>query len=110
LPKIAAHVTEHQMVRVACTCRCTTKGPVPDEATAPACYGPGIRALAVYLSVYQHVPYDRLGQIVSDVLGIPVSVGAIAADHSIAPPSAPSSNMKPSEKLAELMRRLLEPA
>lgn len=78
LPKIGAHVTEHQMVRVACRCGCTTKGPTPDEATAPACYGPGIRALAVYLSVYQHVPYDRLGQIFSDVLGIPVSVGAIA--------------------------------
>jgi transposase len=38
-----------------------------------------VRSLAVYLSVYQHVPYDRLGQIFSDVLSIPVSVGAIKA-------------------------------
>ena len=55
------------------------QGAVPAEATAPACYGPGIRALAVYLSVYQHVPYDRLAEIFADVLCIPVSVGAITA-------------------------------
>ena len=74
-----AHVTEHQMVRVRCRCGCETKAPSPPEATAPACYGPGIRALAVYLSVYQHLPYDRLAEIFADVLGVPVSVGAITA-------------------------------
>ena len=38
-----------------------------------------MRALAVYLSVYQHVPYDRLAEIFADVLAMPVSVGAIKA-------------------------------
>jgi transposase len=79
LPKITAFVTEHQMMKVRCACGCETKAAAPKEATAPAAYGPSIRALAVYLSVYQHVPYDRLGQIFSDVLFIPVSVGAISA-------------------------------
>ena len=49
------------------------------KARAPACYGPGIRALAVYLSLYQHLPYDRLAQLFADVLGIPVSVGALTS-------------------------------
>jgi transposase len=79
LPKITAFVTEHQMIKVRCLCGCETKAAAPKEAIAPAAYGPGIRSLAVYLSVYQHVPYDRLGQIFSDVLSIPVSVGAIRA-------------------------------
>ncbi|MDA8381136.1 MAG: IS66 family transposase [Actinomycetota bacterium] len=79
VPRIRAHVTEHQMLKVRCSCGCETKAPPPPEATAPACYGPGIRALAVYLSVYQHVPYDRLAEIFADVLSIPVSVGAIKA-------------------------------
>ncbi len=79
LPRVQAHVTEHQMVRVRCRCGCVTKAPSPPEATAPACYGPSIRALAVYLSVYQHLPYDRLGEIFADVLGVPVSVGAITS-------------------------------
>ena len=65
------------MAKVKCTCGCATKAVAPPEATAPTCYGPGIRALAVYLFVYQHVPYDRLAEIFSDVMGIPVSVGAI---------------------------------
>jgi transposase len=79
LPKIAAFVTEHQLLKVRCGCGCETKAEPPKEATAPAAYGPGLRALAVYLSVYQHVPYDRLGQIFNDVMGISVSTGAIAA-------------------------------
>jgi transposase len=79
LPKIAAFVTEHQLLKVRCSCGCETKATPPKEATAPAAYGPGLRALAVYLSVYQHVPYDRLGQIFKDVMGISVSTGAISA-------------------------------
>jgi transposase len=59
--------------------RLRTKAPAPPEATAPACYGPGVRALAVYLSVYQHVPYDRLAEIFADLLHMAVSVGAIKA-------------------------------
>jgi transposase len=79
LPKIAAFVTEHQLLKVRCGCGCETKAEPPKEATAPAAYGPGVRALAVYLSVYQHVPYDRLGQIFNDVMGMSVSTGALAA-------------------------------
>jgi transposase len=77
VPRTRAHVTEHQMLRLRCRCGCETKGPAPPEATAPACYGPSVRAVAVYLSVYQHVPYDRLAEIFADLLQIPVSVGAI---------------------------------
>ena len=79
LPEVRAFVTEHRMERRRCACGCETKAPAPPEATAPACYGPGIRALAVYLSLYQHVPYDRLAEIFADVMGIPVSVGAITS-------------------------------
>jgi transposase len=79
LPEVRAYVTEHRMERRRCACGCETKAPAPPEATAPTCYGPGIRALAVYLSVYQHLPYDRLAEVFADVVGIPVSVGAITS-------------------------------
>lgn len=79
VPPTRAHVTEHQLLKLRCSCGAETKAPAPPEATAPACYGPGVRALAVYLSVYQHVPYDRLAEIFADVLSMPVSVGAIKA-------------------------------
>ncbi|MGH8997367.1 MAG: IS66 family transposase [Acidimicrobiales bacterium] len=77
LPPMRPFVTEHQMERRRCACGCATKAASPSEATAPACYGPGIRALAAYLAVYQHLPYDRMAQLFSDVLGIDVSVGAL---------------------------------
>lgn len=71
-------VTEYQMQRLRCICGCETKAAPPREATTPACYGPGIRSLAVYLAVHQHLPYDRMAQLFNDVLGITISVGALA--------------------------------
>ena len=41
--------------------------------TPPACYGPSVRALAAYLAVHQHLPFDRMAQLFSDVLAAPVS-------------------------------------
>jgi transposase len=79
VPEIKAHVTEHRMLRLRCRCGALTKAPAPKEATAATCYGPRIRALAVYLSVYQHVPYERLAEMFSDLLQIPVSSGAVVA-------------------------------
>ena len=33
----------------------------------------------MYLSVYQHLPYERLAEMFSDLLQIPVSSGAVVA-------------------------------
>jgi len=88
LPEIRLHVTEHVAERRRCRCGCTTKAEFPRAATAPACYGPGIRALAAYLAVHQHLPVDRMAQLFSDVLSAPVSTGALsqmvaeAAEHT----------------------------
>jgi transposase len=78
LPEIHLVVTEHVVERRRCRCGCTTKADFPSAATAPACYGPGIRALAAYLAVHQHLPMDRMAQLFNDVLSAPVSVGALA--------------------------------
>ncbi|MFZ0168186.1 MAG: IS66 family transposase [Candidatus Dormiibacterota bacterium] len=78
LPRITAFVTEHHMERRRCACGCVAKAPAPKEATAPACYGQGVRSLAVYLAVHQHLPYDRMAGLFNDVLGIDISTGALA--------------------------------
>jgi transposase len=75
--EIRRHVTEHRMQRRRCTCGCEAVAEAPQEATAPACYGTGIRALSCYLAVFQHIPYDRMAQFFADVLGLPVSTGAL---------------------------------
>jgi transposase len=78
VPRIRPFVTEHRMQRRRCGCGAEVKAPAPKEATAPTCYGPGVRALACYLAVFQHLPYDRMSQLFADVLGLGVSTGALA--------------------------------
>src|SRR5207249_4641715 len=47
----------------------------PPEASAPVVYGPNLRALAVYLLVFQHVPVERTAMLLADVYGAAVSTG-----------------------------------
>ena len=79
LPWIRPDVTEVRLERRRCCCGHEQKAAAPPEAIAPACYGRGVRALACYLAVYQHLPYERMAELFADVLGIEVSVGALAA-------------------------------
>ena len=51
----------------------------PAGARAPVSYGPRIRALGIYLVCYQHLPYERAAELLSDWLGAPVSVGSLQA-------------------------------
>jgi len=75
IPKPTPFVTEHQVERRRCGCGCVTAAAFPPEATAPACYGPRLRALAVYMLCRQHLPVERCAELVSDVVGVSVSTG-----------------------------------
>lgn len=78
LPPIRVEVTEHVSQRVACSCGHVSAGVFPVEATAPACWGPGVKALGLYLTHRQHIPLARAAEMLSDVLGAPVSTGFLA--------------------------------
>jgi transposase len=79
LPPVRPSVTEHRLHRLRCRgCRQVTTAAAPAEATAPACYGPNVTALAVYLLTYQHIPVARTAQMLADLLGLPVSTGWVA--------------------------------
>lgn len=79
IPPLRLRTVEHRALRRRCGCGHVTAAVFPVEATAPACYGPGVRALIVYLVVHQHLPVDRTAQLLSAVLGAPVSTGTVAA-------------------------------
>ena len=78
VPDICVRVVEHVAERRRCRCGCETKATFPAEATAPAAYGHGVRAFASYLAVHQHLPYGRMAELFRDLLGIEISVGALA--------------------------------
>jgi transposase len=71
-------VTEHQAQSRRCGCATVTKPAFPKQATAPACYGPVVRATAVYLMVGQHLPVTRAASLLAQVCGAPVSTGWLA--------------------------------
>jgi transposase len=75
LPPRRVHVREHRVHRRRCGCGHTTVGSFPPEATAPTCWGPEVRAVAVYLLVRHHLPVARVAEILSDLVGAPVSTG-----------------------------------
>lgn len=75
LPEVEPTVTDHVAYRCRCACGTETIADMPPEAKAPVCWGPTVRALAVYLLDRQHLPVERTAELVSDLLGADVSTG-----------------------------------
>src|SRR5664279_1259315 len=49
VPLVKVRVTEHRMHKRACSCGTVTAASAPHGVDAPVCYGPNLRAIAVYL-------------------------------------------------------------
>lgn len=79
LPEIRIRVTDHVAERRRCRCGHETVGTFPPEARAPVCWGPEVRALAVYLMDRQHLPLERTAELLADLLDAPVSTGWLCA-------------------------------
>lgn len=77
LPPICPEVERHRRLSCACPgCGLAVKAPVP-EAAGGSPFGPNISALAFYLRHIQHVSYQRLESLFSDVFGLTISQGAL---------------------------------
>ncbi|MGW3658298.1 IS66 family transposase, partial [Streptomyces sp. NPDC005151] len=73
-------VTEHRAHRCRCACGTVTASGMPETvAGSPSSYGPNLRALAVYLLVFQHIPVERTAYLIKDVTGAEVSTGWVAS-------------------------------
>ena len=77
LPPVALFCTEHRAERKRCRCGAETTGTFPNEATAPACYGPALRAYVCYLVTRQHIPIARVAELLHDTYGAAISTGTI---------------------------------
>ena len=78
IPVAAAERVQHDLHESRCACGrvhvAARPAGVPDSALS---IGPRLRALAVYLVVFQHVPVERCRQLIADVTGAGVSDGFI---------------------------------
>lgn len=79
LPAIRIEITEHRAEKIVCKqCATVVTAAFPPEASAPASYGPGVRAAAIYLGSYQLVPYQRLAEMFAELFNCPLSQGTLA--------------------------------
>ena len=77
VPAAQPERVQHDLHEARCACGKEHVAPrppgVPDAALS---IGPRLRALAVYLVVFQHVPVERCRELISDVAGVEVSRGS----------------------------------
>jgi transposase len=79
IPTITPTVIEHRLHKRRCGCGTTTVAAAPAGAGAAAVYGPNLRALAVYLLVFQHIPVARTQALIADLTGARPSTGWISS-------------------------------
>jgi len=71
-------VTEHQVGTRTCPhCGCATRGAFPAWITQPVQYGPHLLGLAVYLVVFQLLPWKRTRELIADLFGAWIGGGTL---------------------------------
>jgi transposase len=78
VPLTTARRIQHDLHQARCGCGTLHVAPRPGGVPGPAVsIGPSLRALAVYLLVFQHVPVERCQRLIADVTGAQVSAGFV---------------------------------
>lgn len=71
-------VTEHQAEHKQCPhCGQINRGHFPDDVQYPIQYGRNLKALMVYLCIYQLIPYERIREAIGDIFGCFISTGTL---------------------------------
>ena len=79
IPPVQPVYTEYRQYGCACAaCSHVQKAAYPEGVKAPIQYGPRLEAYVAYLSVYQHLPYQRLALLFQDMFTLPISEGSIS--------------------------------
>ena len=77
IPQIKPVTVEYQQEEIICSCGCRNKGSFPCHINSPFQIGQNLRSFIVYLNTAHHIPFNRLTQIVDDILNIKISEGSI---------------------------------
>ena len=84
LPPIKVEVTEHRAEDKICPhCGCKNEALFPESISQPTQYGPRIKAICTYLSQYQLLPYERTGELFSDLFGIDIAASTVVNTNRV---------------------------
>lgn len=78
IPPVQALYIEHRSYSKICAhCGKECIGIMPGHLKGPIQYGTSVEVLISYLSVYQHIPYNRIVTLLKDLFGLPISEGTV---------------------------------
>jgi len=77
IPVIQPVCVEHRVYRKVCSCGHCTESEFPASVSASLQYGPNVESLVGYLHGRQYLPYQRMKELFTDVMNLPISVGGI---------------------------------
>jgi len=79
IPEIVPDVTRVTLHGGVCPCcRHRFRAPPPAGLAPGSPFGPNLRAFVLYLRFAQAIPFERLARLMSDLLGLEISEGALA--------------------------------
>jgi transposase len=77
IPVIKPVCTEHRIYRKICNCGNIVESKFPGYVAAKVQYGPNTESLTGYLHARQYLPFERMKEFFTDVMGLTVSVGGV---------------------------------
>jgi len=72
---IQRKVIEYRIVSGTCACGHAQRSMFPAGIEAPVPYGPSMSALAVYMTQYQLLPYQRIAEVLNELAGLGILTG-----------------------------------
>ena len=77
IPVIKPTYIEHRIYRKVCSCGHCMDSEFPSYVSASLQYGPNVESLVSYFHGRQYLPYNRMKELFTDVMNLPISVGGI---------------------------------
>ncbi len=78
LPPTRLWVDEHQAIARRCQCGCEQTGQFPADVVAPVQYGPRIHAQSIVLNVDYRLPFSKISQLWTDLIGCSYNPATLA--------------------------------
>lgn len=79
VPPFSPSITEYQRHAVTCACGHTTRVPYDKSQIPASSFGPRLMSLVVLLTGVYHVSRRKTAQLLSDMVGVRISLGSISA-------------------------------
>jgi transposase len=79
IPSSLHTVTAHCAQEVRCSCGHKNRSDYPDNVVGPVQYGSNIKALAVYLTQEQMLPFARASELIKSLYGLCISPGTLVS-------------------------------